>query len=74
MSAGAHKYDDNAFFEFIASPYPPLLHMQADTQQAFVKGVVEPAPMLPMTCLLPSIRSTCEQMRAKVRVRAYVSA
>ena len=51
-----------------------LTHMQAHTQQAFVKEVVEPAPMLPRTCLLPSIRSTCEQMRAKVSVRAYVSA
>jgi len=76
MSAGAHTYDDNAFFEFITLPYPQLTHTQAHTQQAFGKGVVEPASMLPMACLLPSNRSTCEQRRAYayVSVRAYKSA
>jgi len=76
MSAGAHTYDDNAFFEFITLPYPQLTHTQAHTQQAFGKGVVEPASMLPMACLLPSKRSTCEQRRAYayVSVRAYKSA
>ena len=76
MSAGAHTYDDNPFFEFITLPYPQLTHTQAHTQQAFGKGVVQPASMLPMACLLPSNRSTCEQRRAYayVSVRAYKSA
>jgi len=74
MSAGAHTYDDNVLFEVIAIQYPPLTHTQSHTQQVFGKGVVEPASMLPMAWPLPSIRSMCEQMRAYVSVRAYVSA
>jgi len=74
MSAGAHKYDDNAFFELIALAYPPLTHTQAHTQQVLGKGVVEPASMLLMAWPLPSIRSAYRRMRAYVSVRAYVSA